>query len=188
MEKRLGESEFDGLKKQLRGKILPPIHPECIRVKMIAADIIMALKRGIKHRQGWRDLEYSSEGYGYEGHGGSVSDDMRALREGEKVEVQWGRADEVLDDQWVEDSRKRGKKRGEQAMTGHLDGLKWEVVVVQDPMINALCLPGGKIVVFTGLLDNFRSDAEIATVLGHEVNLNFFLKMGNLVGVFLFGD
>lgn len=136
----------------------------------------MALKRGIDHRQGWRDLEYSNEGYGYEGHGGSGSDDLRALREGEKVEVQWGKADEVLDDRWVEDSRKRGKKRGEQAMTGHLDGLKWEVVVVQDPMINALCLPGGKIVVFTGLLDNFRSDAEIATVLGHEVNLNFFNK------------
>lgn len=173
MEKRLGETEFDGLKKQLRGKILPSIHPECIRVKLIAADIIMALKRGIKHRQGWRDLEYSNEGYGDEGPG-SDGADLRALREGDKVEVQWGRADEVLDDRWVEDSRKRGKKRGEQAMTGHLDGLKWEVVVVQDPMINALCLPGGKIVVFTGLLDNFRSDAEIATVLGHEVIFFFF--------------
>jgi Zn-dependent protease with chaperone function len=30
-------------------------------------------------------------------------------------------------------------------------------------------MPGGKIVVYTGLLDKFKTDAEIATVLGHEV-------------------
>ncbi|VAI60573.1 unnamed protein product [Triticum turgidum subsp. durum] len=32
-----------------------------------------------------------------------------------------------------------------------------------------MCLPGGKIVVFTGLLDHFKTDAEIATVLSHEI-------------------
>ncbi|ONI25151.1 hypothetical protein PRUPE_2G284400 [Prunus persica] len=34
---------------------------------------------------------------------------------------------------------------------------------------NAFCLPGRKIVVFTELLKHFRSDAEIATIIGHEV-------------------
>ncbi|XP_040247429.1 mitochondrial metalloendopeptidase OMA1-like [Aegilops tauschii subsp. strangulata] len=32
-----------------------------------------------------------------------------------------------------------------------------------------MCAPGGKIIVYTGLLDKFNTDAEIATVLGHEV-------------------
>jgi predicted Zn-dependent protease len=32
--------------------------------------------------------------------------------------------------------------------------------------------PGGKIVVYTGILDRFKTDAEIATVLGHEVIIN----------------
>ncbi|XP_044415598.1 mitochondrial metalloendopeptidase OMA1 isoform X1 [Triticum aestivum] len=32
-----------------------------------------------------------------------------------------------------------------------------------------MCAPGGKIIVYTGLLDKFSTDAEIAAVLGHEV-------------------
>ena len=34
---------------------------------------------------------------------------------------------------------------------------------------NAYCLPGGKIVVYTGILPLTRTDAGLATVLGHEV-------------------
>ncbi|KAF8756298.1 hypothetical protein HU200_011118 [Digitaria exilis] len=45
----------------------------------------------------------------------------------------------------------------------------WEVIVVKDNMVNAVCFPGGKIIVYTGLLDKFREDAEVATILGHEV-------------------
>lgn len=41
-------------------------------------------------------------------------------------------------------------------MTKHLDELKWEVIVVDDKLVNAMCLPGGKIVVFTGLLNHFK--------------------------------
>jgi predicted Zn-dependent protease len=60
--------------------------------------------------------------------------------------------------------------------TSHLDGLKWEVIVVNKDILNAFCLPGGKIVVFTGLIKHFPNDAEIAAVLGHEVGiLRFFL-------------
>jgi predicted Zn-dependent protease len=47
---------------------------------------------------------------------------------------------------------------------------KWEVIVVKTPAINALCMPGGKIAVFTGLLDTLKlSDDELAMVLGHEM-------------------
>jgi Zn-dependent protease with chaperone function len=43
------------------------------------------------------------------------------------------------------------------------------VIVVKYKLVNAKCLPGGKIIVYTGLLDQMKMDAEIATVLGHEV-------------------
>lgn len=45
----------------------------------------------------------------------------------------------------------------------------WEFSLVQRDEANAYCLPGGKIVVFTGLLDVARTDDELATVIGHEV-------------------
>lgn len=92
---------------------------------------------------------------------------MGANKGGIEEGLGWSKEDEILDDKWVQESRK--VKGGAQPATKHLEGLNWEVVVVRDNNINAFCLPGGKIVVFTGLLDHFRSDAEIATVLGHEV-------------------
>jgi Zn-dependent protease with chaperone function len=47
---------------------------------------------------------------------------------------------------------------------------KWDVIIVKSPAINALCMPGGKIAVFTGLLDSLKlTDDEVAVVLGHEM-------------------
>lgn len=45
----------------------------------------------------------------------------------------------------------------------------WEFTLLERDEANAFCLPGGKIVVFTGLLDVARTDDELATVIGHEV-------------------
>lgn len=45
----------------------------------------------------------------------------------------------------------------------------WEFTLVEDDELNAFCMPGGKIVVFDGLLKLAVSDAELATVIGHEV-------------------
>lgn len=45
----------------------------------------------------------------------------------------------------------------------------WEVEVVQDDQINAFCLPGGKIVVYTGILPVAENSAGLATVMGHEI-------------------
>ncbi|KAI3894678.1 hypothetical protein MKW92_052801 [Papaver armeniacum] len=47
--------------------------------------------------------------------------------------------------------------------------MNWEVLVIDEPIVNAFCIPGGKIVVFTGLLDHFRTNGEIATIISHEV-------------------
>lgn len=50
-------------------------------------------------------------------------------------------------------------------------GWAWQVTVIQDPTVNASCLPGGRIVVYTGLIDTLKlSDDEIAIVLGHEIS------------------
>ena len=47
---------------------------------------------------------------------------------------------------------------------------KWDITVIKTPAINALCMPGGKIAVFTGILDALKlTDDELAVVLGHEM-------------------
>jgi predicted Zn-dependent protease len=50
-----------------------------------------------------------------------------------------------------------------------LEGYQWEVNLVDDPQMNAFCMPGGKIVYYTGLLKVTTTDAEIAAVMGHEI-------------------
>jgi predicted Zn-dependent protease len=45
----------------------------------------------------------------------------------------------------------------------------WKVTLLRKNEANAYCLPGGKIVVFTGILPLIGNDAGLATVLGHEV-------------------
>ena len=45
----------------------------------------------------------------------------------------------------------------------------WDVSVVDSDQVNAFCLPGGKIVVYTGLLPVARDDASLAAVMGHEM-------------------
>lgn len=51
-----------------------------------------------------------------------------------------------------------------------LQGLEWEFVVINEPgNVNAMVMPGGKVVVYTGLLKMLHQEDEIAAVLGHEV-------------------
>lgn len=52
---------------------------------------------------------------------------------------------------------------------GYLDGYAWEYNLVQDNAVNAWCMPGGKIVVYTGILPITKDEAGLATVMGHEV-------------------
>ena len=51
----------------------------------------------------------------------------------------------------------------------YLKGYAWEYKLIEDKAINAWCMPGGKIVVYTGLLPVAKDDAGLATVMGHEV-------------------
>jgi predicted Zn-dependent protease len=46
----------------------------------------------------------------------------------------------------------------------------WKVTLLRKDVANAYCLPGGKIVVYSGILPITKNDAGLATVLGHEVS------------------
>lgn len=48
-------------------------------------------------------------------------------------------------------------------------GFEWEYAVIDGPLLNAFCLPGGKVVVYRGMLQFARDEAELATVLAHEI-------------------
>lgn len=54
-------------------------------------------------------------------------------------------------------------------LADEVKNFSWEFNVVDDPQVNAFCMPGGKIVVYTGLLNLVSSDDELAVVMGHEV-------------------
>ena len=56
-----------------------------------------------------------------------------------------------------------------QAVGNDLPGAKWEFVVFDSKEVNAFALPGGKVGVYTGLLQLAESDAELAIVMGHEI-------------------
>ncbi|KAI3918118.1 hypothetical protein MKX01_041438 [Papaver californicum] len=106
LERKIGELSFYNVKKTYIGKILPETHPKSARVRLIAEDIIEALRKGLRYEEVGDDLEFC---------------------------------------------------------------------VVDEPIVNACCMPGGKIVVFTGLLNVFRTDAEIATIVAHEGLTDFLL-------------
>jgi predicted Zn-dependent protease len=54
-------------------------------------------------------------------------------------------------------------------LSSEISNFKWEFNLIKSDEINAFCMPGGKIVVYEGLLRLVSSDDELAVVLGHEV-------------------
>lgn len=50
-----------------------------------------------------------------------------------------------------------------------LDGYAWEFNLVNDQQVNAWCMPGGKVVVYTGILPLTQDETGLAVVMGHEI-------------------
>lgn len=57
----------------------------------------------------------------------------------------------------------------EQKLSSRLNGYQWEFNLVEDEQVNAWCMPGGKVVVYTGLLPVTQNETGLAVVMGHEI-------------------
>lgn len=56
-----------------------------------------------------------------------------------------------------------------QTLGDEMPDAAWEYVLLEDDSANAFAMPGGKIAVFTGLLELVETDDELAAVIGHEI-------------------
>ncbi len=46
---------------------------------------------------------------------------------------------------------------------------QWEWMLIDSPEVNAWCMPGGKMAVYTGIMPVLKTEGALAAVLGHEV-------------------
>ncbi len=58
----------------------------------------------------------------------------------------------------------------QQNMSDRLNGYNWEFNLVESKEVNAWCMPGGKVVVYTGILPLTQDENGLAVVLGHEIS------------------
>jgi predicted Zn-dependent protease len=54
-------------------------------------------------------------------------------------------------------------------LTKELQGYAWDFNLIESPEVNAWCMPGGKVVVYTGLLPIAQDETGLAVVMGHEI-------------------
>jgi len=57
----------------------------------------------------------------------------------------------------------------ENNLSNRLEGYQWVFNLVEDESVNAWAMPGGKVVVYTGLMPMAESEAGLAVVMGHEI-------------------
>jgi predicted Zn-dependent protease len=57
----------------------------------------------------------------------------------------------------------------EQKLSDRLKGFQWEFNLVESKDVNAWCMPGGKVVVYTGIIPVCKDEAGLAVVMGHEI-------------------
>ena len=53
---------------------------------------------------------------------------------------------------------------------GDLNNYQWEFNLIEDKQVNAWCMPGGKVAVYTGIMPITKNDTGLAVVLGHEIS------------------
>ena len=59
----------------------------------------------------------------------------------------------------------------QQGQSSQLEGYQWEFNLIDDPKtVNAWCMPGGKVAVYSGILPLTRDETGLAVVMGHEIS------------------
>jgi predicted Zn-dependent protease len=58
---------------------------------------------------------------------------------------------------------------GQKGLSASLAGYAWDFNLVESPEVNAWCMPGGKVVVYSGLLPVAQDETGLAVVMGHEI-------------------
>jgi predicted Zn-dependent protease len=61
------------------------------------------------------------------------------------------------------------KYMADNKLSDRLNGYNWEFNLVEDEQVNAWCMPGGKVVVYTGILPVTQDETGLAVVMGHEI-------------------
>ncbi|GJP37495.1 hypothetical protein CLOM_g21893, partial [Closterium sp. NIES-68] len=189
-EKRIGEEAFQQVREQHRDRLLPSTSAEALRVRHVATKIIQATTEHVDPGKPplveYCPLSPSSNHPSH--HPISTPSPSGALGGGENGGKQagaeggsggageggggGGHGDALLEDsEWLDKQQRQAQAaRGEgRPFEEHLKGLTWQVAVVDAPVLNAFCLPSGKVVVFSGLLKRCPDDSQLATVIGHEV-------------------
>ena len=75
---------------------------------------------------------------------------------------------------WVKNSGQRiqravEKYLAENGLSSRLTGYQWEFNLVENAEPNAWCMPGGKVVVYSGIMPVAKDEAGLAVVMGHEI-------------------
>ncbi|CAI5517047.1 unnamed protein product [Closterium sp. Naga37s-1] len=183
-EKRIGEEAFQEVREQHRDRLLPSTSAEALRVRHVATKIIQATTEhvdpGKPPRVEYCPLSPSSSAPAHHPAStpsppasGAVGGGKQGGGEGATGGAAGeGGGDALLEDsEWLDRQQRQAQAvRGEgRPFEEHLKGLTWQVAVVDAPVLNAFCLPSGKVVVFSGLLKCCPDDHQLATVIGHEV-------------------
>ena len=61
------------------------------------------------------------------------------------------------------------KYYSDKGLSAELSGYNWEFNLIDNKEVNAWCMPGGKVVVYTGLLPVAQNEAALAIIMGHEI-------------------
>ncbi|GMY16580.1 mitochondrial metalloendopeptidase OMA1-like [Fagus crenata] len=162
-ERKRSEAHWQDFLSRNQENLLPLSDPRSLRVQSIASNIISALKSGLRLKHDFKVNGYLCENRDF---GDSMSWDHNH-NHNHYTPVQEG---------FFKPSQKQDKKFIWKPATGHLNKKNWEVYVLDSNKEStersnesAACLLNGRIVISTRLVDSLKSDAELASVIAHEV-------------------
>ncbi len=75
----------------------------------------------------------------------------------------------MISDMGAKISKSVERYLGDNGLSDRVEGFQWEFNTVKDPTVNAWCMPGGKVVFYTGIIDLADNEGQIAAVMGHEI-------------------